>query len=193
MTVFWIIVSAIVAAIFIWLLIADDERVAGVLGSMGLGGEAKIGNEPAAAPVAAVAQAEAAQTTPPPGAESTMSEEAATGAAVEEVEEIVSEEFAEAVERMAAPAEVVADAIAEDVNESSTPAAKPTDGSVRDDFTKIKGIGKVYQQRLYDEGIYTWEQFLAADAAKLEEITNAIQAANVEEWHAQARKFAGLA
>ena len=46
-----------------------------------------------------------------------------------------------------------------------------------DNLTKVKGIGKVYQQRLNEAGIYTFAQIAEADPAKLAEIAKAIDAA----------------
>lgn len=58
-----------------------------------------------------------------------------------------------------------------------------------DDLTKIKGIGKVYEGRLNEAGIYTYEQIIEASPAALKEIANAIEAANVEDWERQAREL----
>jgi predicted flap endonuclease-1-like 5' DNA nuclease len=59
-----------------------------------------------------------------------------------------------------------------------------------DDLTVIKGIGRVYETRLYRAGIYTWDQIAHMDPAALEQITTAIEAANVEDWPIQAQTLA---
>ena len=59
-----------------------------------------------------------------------------------------------------------------------------------DDLTKVYGIGEVYQRRLYEAGVCTWSQIAQMSAADLEKITEAIDAANVEDWASEARKLA---
>ncbi|MCB0022734.1 MAG: helix-hairpin-helix domain-containing protein [Caldilinea sp.] len=67
-------------------------------------------------------------------------------------------------------------------------------GSGVDDFEPIKGIGKVYEQRLYDAGIRTYAALAAATPEQLAEMCQARSAVqpNYESWIAQARKLAGL-
>lgn len=60
-----------------------------------------------------------------------------------------------------------------------------------DDLTKIRGVGKVYQQRLNEAGIFTYAQLAETHPAKLAEIAKAIDAANVEDWPHQARELMG--
>lgn len=59
-----------------------------------------------------------------------------------------------------------------------------------DDLTRIKGIGKVYEQKLYQAGIATWHQIATATVAQLTAATEAIDAANVDEWQTQAAELA---
>lgn len=104
----------------------------------------------------------------------------------EAVEEIVAEEAGEAVDEAVAAVEDEADVVevrAAEVVEALDVAP--------DDLTKIKGIGKVYQERLNEAGIYSFAQLLEVDPAKLAEITKAIDAANVDDWASQARELMG--
>lgn len=61
-----------------------------------------------------------------------------------------------------------------------------------DNLTVIKGIGSVYQWRLRDVGINTYEQLAEADPARLRRMLSVRgwQRANVESWVEQARDWA---
>ncbi|MCC6166799.1 MAG: hypothetical protein IT329_06180 [Caldilineaceae bacterium] len=59
-----------------------------------------------------------------------------------------------------------------------------------DNLSKVKGIGEVYRQRLYQAGIFTWHQIATTEVARLRQATGAYPSSNVEEWPAQARALA---
>lgn len=59
-----------------------------------------------------------------------------------------------------------------------------------DQLTKLNGIGEVYERRLYEAGIFTWYQISETSVNKLSTITQAIDAANVDDWPGQARRLA---
>jgi predicted flap endonuclease-1-like 5' DNA nuclease len=59
-----------------------------------------------------------------------------------------------------------------------------------DNLSKVKGIGEVYRQRLYQAGIFTWHQVATTDIVRLRQATNAYPSSNVEEWPVQARLLA---
>ena len=59
-----------------------------------------------------------------------------------------------------------------------------------DNLTKVNGIGEVYQRRLYENDIFTWDQVANMNPAELKEMTEAIDAANAEDWPRQARELA---
>ncbi len=67
-------------------------------------------------------------------------------------------------------------------------------GAGVDDFEPIRGIGKVYEQRLYDAGFRTYKALAAATPGQLAEACQARSAVqpNYESWIEQARKLAGL-
>jgi predicted flap endonuclease-1-like 5' DNA nuclease len=111
-------------------------------------------------------------------AEATATAGEATAAAVAVVEEAEAEST-EAEGAVAADATRTAAAV--DIGEPS---------SYPDNLTLVKGIGKVYQRRLYDSGIYTWHQVTASDVDDLREISSAIDAANVHDWPRQASLLA---
>ncbi|MCB0047886.1 MAG: hypothetical protein KDD92_20860 [Caldilineaceae bacterium] len=73
-----------------------------------------------------------------------------------------------------------------DLGASSLPASD----NHPDDLTKVNGIGGVYQGRLYNAGVFTWAQIAALTPAELEKMTDAIEAANVTEWPAEASVLA---
>ena len=77
-------------------------------------------------------------------------------------------------------------AVEEDVVVAERTVAVPLEV---DDLTKIKGIGKVYAQRLNEAGITSYQQIVNTDVATLEEISKAIPAANAYDWARQARKL----
>ena len=55
----------------------------------------------------------------------------------------------------------------------------------------INGIGPVYQQRLFDAGIYTFAELAAQSPARLRELVGAKswQETEAEAWIAEARQF----
>lgn len=59
-----------------------------------------------------------------------------------------------------------------------------------DDLTKIKGIGRVYQQRLYAGGVCTWAELANAGKPRLEEVAQARASDDVSHWKRQARSLA---
>ena len=101
------------------------------------------------------------------------------------VEEVAVEEVA--VEEVAVEEVAVEEvAVEEDVVVAEQTVAVPLE---MDDLTKIKGIGKVYAQRLNEAGITSYQQIVDTDVATLEEISKAIPAANAYDWARQARKL----
>jgi predicted flap endonuclease-1-like 5' DNA nuclease len=68
-------------------------------------------------------------------------------------------------------------------------ASKRVDGK-RDDLMQINGIGKVFAQRLYDAGIYTFRDLAAQTPERLREITQAKewQKVDPQTWIDQARQ-----
>lgn len=87
----------------------------------------------------------------------------------------------------------VADTVADDVADApltglgSVPSANT---NYPDDLTEILGIGRAYETRLYRAGIFTWDQIANMTVSALEEATEAIDAANVADWPAQAQSLA---
>ena len=63
---------------------------------------------------------------------------------------------------------------------------------VTDDFTRIKGIGKVHSQRLYDVGITTYSQLASLSPDQLAEKVGGLSARQMakQDWVGQARKLA---
>jgi predicted flap endonuclease-1-like 5' DNA nuclease len=61
----------------------------------------------------------------------------------------------------------------------------------RDPLIDINGIGPVYQQRLFDAGIYTFAELAAQSPARLRELVGAKswQETETETWIAEARQF----
>jgi predicted flap endonuclease-1-like 5' DNA nuclease len=59
-----------------------------------------------------------------------------------------------------------------------------------DDFTKIKGIGETYQERLHAAGIRTWAQLATAEPEALRAITKAMFKSQIADWKVQAAAFA---
>jgi small subunit ribosomal protein S2 len=89
-----------------------------------------------------------------------------------EVEEVPAGEV-EAVIAEAASEETAAPATEEEVaklaEEKATPAPKESASDKQgDDLTKIKGVGKVYQGKLNDEGFYTYEDVANMTEAQIQ-------------------------
>lgn len=59
-----------------------------------------------------------------------------------------------------------------------------------DDLSAIRGIGDVYEQRLYRAGIFTWHQLSRTDTEILRRITKALPSSNPQSWIEQARELA---
>ena len=65
-------------------------------------------------------------------------------------------------------------------------------GEAPDDFEPIQGVGKVYEQRLYEAGIRSYEQLAAATPEQLDEIIRPRKPQNPDyaSWIEQARQMA---
>lgn len=65
------------------------------------------------------------------------------------------------------------------------------DGDHVDDFEPLPGIGKVFEKRLYEAGITTYEQLAACDIQRLAEIVRApaMREVNYDEWLERAKGF----
>jgi predicted flap endonuclease-1-like 5' DNA nuclease len=68
------------------------------------------------------------------------------------------------------------------------------EGEVPDDFARIKGIGKVYEQRLYDAGIRTYRALAASKVEDLAAILGPqVFHPQINQWISQAQALAGEA
>ena len=63
-------------------------------------------------------------------------------------------------------------------------------GNRPDPLTDIRGIGDVYEQRLYEAGIFTWHELSLVDVDTLRAITKALPNSNPESWIEQAHLLA---
>lgn len=70
------------------------------------------------------------------------------------------------------------------------PAARPPAGTRRDRLTEIRGIGPTYQQRLYDAGLFTWQQIAQQEPETLRQLTQALPTSDPQNWIEQARRLA---
>ncbi len=59
-----------------------------------------------------------------------------------------------------------------------------------DNLTAIYGIGDLYERRLYQVGIFTWDQLSRVDAETLQQITRALPSSDTRAWPVQARELA---
>ncbi len=59
-----------------------------------------------------------------------------------------------------------------------------------DPLSDIRGVGDVYEQRLYEAGIFTWHELSQVDGDTLRAITKALPTSNPESWIEQARQLA---
>ena len=59
-----------------------------------------------------------------------------------------------------------------------------------DNLTAVHGIGGLYERRLYQVGIFTWDQLARMDAGSLQEITRALPGSNMRAWIEQAGELA---
>lgn len=72
---------------------------------------------------------------------------------------------------------------------SSTPSA-PASGNRPDPLSDIRGIGDVYEQRLYEAGIFTWHELGQVDVDTLRAVTKALPTSDPNSWIEQARHLA---
>ena len=64
------------------------------------------------------------------------------------------------------------------------------EGEVPDDFARIKGIGKIYEQRLYDAGIRTYRALAASKVEDLAAILGPqVFHPQINQWITQAQAF----
>ena len=59
-----------------------------------------------------------------------------------------------------------------------------------DNLSAVYGIGGLYERRLYQVGIFTWDQLSRADAESLQQITRALPGSDTRAWTEQARELA---
>lgn len=59
-----------------------------------------------------------------------------------------------------------------------------------DNLTAVYGIGDLYERRLYQVGIFTWDQLSRTDAELLQQITRALPSSDTRAWIEQARELA---
>jgi len=71
-------------------------------------------------------------------------------------------------------------------------AAQPSaaNGNRPDPLTDIRGIGDVYERRLYEAGVFTWHELSLVDVDTLRAITRALPSSSPESWIEQARRLA---
>jgi predicted flap endonuclease-1-like 5' DNA nuclease len=63
-------------------------------------------------------------------------------------------------------------------------------GNRPDPLSDVRGIGDVYEQRLYEAGIFTWHELGQVDVDTLRAITKALPTSQPESWIEQARQLA---
>ncbi len=63
-------------------------------------------------------------------------------------------------------------------------------GNRPDPLSDIRGIGDVYEQRLYEAGIFTWHELGQVDVDTLRAVTKALPTSHPESWIEQARQLA---
>ena len=59
-----------------------------------------------------------------------------------------------------------------------------------DNLTAVHGIGGLYERRLYQVGVFTWDQLSRMDPESLQEITRALPGSNTRAWIEQAGELA---
>lgn len=74
--------------------------------------------------------------------------------------------------------------------EQGASGAAPRAASYPDNLTEIRGIGDVYEQRLYQAGIFTWHQLAHTDPETLRQVTKALPTSDPNSWIEQARQLA---
>ena len=72
----------------------------------------------------------------------------------------------------------------------SVDSTEAIDDEHPDNLALIDGVGPTYRQRLYDHDVFTFYQVSLLDAAELEEITQAIAAADPAAWRKEANELA---
>ena len=79
------------------------------------------------------------------------------------------------------------------VGVANEPKEKPVESTpgenYPDDLTEVLGIGRVYEQKLYQHGIFTFAQLAEADPRLLKQYTDAMDASNVGDWPRQAARL----
>ena len=75
-------------------------------------------------------------------------------------------------------------------NARSGRAAQQAPANRPDNLTAVYGIGDLYERRLYQVGIFTWDQLSRVDAETLQQITRALPSSNTRAWTEQARELA---
>jgi 1,4-alpha-glucan branching enzyme len=56
-------------------------------------------------------------------------------------------------------------------------------------LTEIRGIGPAYQQRLYDAGLFTWQQIAEHEPDALRQLAQALPTSDPQSWIDQARRL----
>ncbi len=86
------------------------------------------------------------------------------------------------------------DAGATDAGSGQSSAASGPPGAASgnrpDPLSDVRGIGDVYEQRLYEAGIFTWHELGQVDVDTLRAITKALPTSQPESWIEQARQLA---
>lgn len=107
--------------------------------------------------------------------------EAAGGSRESTVRGIVAEREALAAERAATPAAT---------QQPVEARPMPTASSYPDPLWRVRGIGVIYQKRLYEAGIFTWHQLASSDVDSLRAAAQAPATSDPTLWIAQARELA---
>jgi predicted flap endonuclease-1-like 5' DNA nuclease len=98
---------------------------------------------------------------------------------------IVAEREALAAERVAAST------TAPTTTQSTTDVRPmPSASSYPDPLWRVRGIGVIYQKRLYEAGIFTWHQLASSDVESVRNATQAPATSDPTLWIAQARELA---
>lgn len=97
--------------------------------------------------------------------------------------DIVAERQALAAERSSVPTPTV-------TSVEARPMSMPTASSYPDPLWRVRGIGVIYQKRLYEAGIFTWHQLASSDVETLRAATQAPATSDPTLWIAQARELA---
>ena len=76
------------------------------------------------------------------------------------------------------------------VSVAGTDQPSAASGNRPDPLSDIRGIGDVYEQRLYEAGIFTWHELGQVDVDTMRAITKALPTSHPESWIEQARQLA---